>query len=164
MGALARQVDAALAADAANIGGMTAQQVRDRWVAASNKTIVSRKVFLDRLVTKLDDLGVLGTIQSEAAAAAADKASATAAQLACLDAVLLIQTMRNYGRETANWDKGRHLARLDALRDTGVITAAQHTILYGEGEPEEEPLYHKLGCRSVPLVRQIQAGLDRQGS
>lgn len=159
-------IDAALVADAAGVDGMTASQVRARWLEVVS-TDTAERVSLQRLATKLDDLQVLGVIQSHAGAAEraiAAGGSPDATQAACLDAALFMRTMREYGRESANFAKGRHLARLSALVSVGVLTQAQADSILAEASSETTTVHRwqALGLSRRPLLDDIQAGLDRR--
>lgn len=158
-------IDAALSADAAGIAGLNASQIRARWLEVVS-TDTAERVSLQRLATKLDDLQVLGVIQSHAGAAEraiAAGGSPDATQAACLDAALFMRTMREYGRDTANFGKARHLARLSALVTVGVLTQAQADAILAEATRETTTTYRwqTLGLTRRPLLDDVQAGLDR---
>lgn len=161
------RIDAALVADAAGIAGLTALQIRARWMEVVS-TDTAQRLSLERLATKLDDLEVLASIQSHAGAgerALAAGGSLDATQAACLDAVALMRTLGSYGRTSANFGKARHLARLTALVSVGVLIQTQADAILAEATSETTTTYRwqSLGLSRRPLVDDIQAGLDRSG-
>lgn len=159
------RIDAALVADAAGVDGMTATQIRARWLEVVS-TDTAQKLPLERLITKLDDMSALSVIQSHAGAA--ERAivagqTPSAVQSACLDAALFMRTAREYGRESANFAKSRHMARVTALVAVGVLTQPQADAIVAEAATETTTAYRwqALGLTRRPLLDDIQAGLDR---
>lgn len=97
------------------------------WLQATGDT--TRKLSLADLVTALDDIGALATIQ-----AAAVGGDATAVAL-----VTLIRTMRDYGRESINFEKSTHAARMQALVDASFITDQQRTAIEAKAVTTDTP-------------------------
>lgn len=89
----------------------------------------ARRMDLGMFVTRLDDIGKLAGIQ----AAAAD------GNPAALGLVSLARTMRDYGRQSINFSKGRHADRMQALVDGGFITAEERAAIEAEATTEVTP-------------------------
>lgn len=111
--------------DAANAARTDAEVLA--WLQAPGDT--ARKLPLVDLVTALDDIGALVTIQ-----AAAGSGDATALAL-----VTLLRTMRDYGRESINFAKATHAARMQALVDAAFVTVDQRAAIEAKATTIETP-------------------------
>jgi len=92
----------------------------------------SQKMPMLDLISQFDDWGELSGIQDSAASGLAKKQAGLvldATELACLDALSLMETSRTYGRDTVNWAKARHLERLNNLLAVGKTTTAHRDAL-----------------------------------